>query len=510
VVPFTAATSIVACLPNVYQSTVTMLVERQQVPEAFVRPTVTSALDTRLRAITQDVLSRSRLEGIITRFQLYPDLRKTLSHEAVIERMRNDIALDLRGADPHRRGPTVAFAVSYRGLEPHTVAAVTNALAAFYIQEDVKVRGRQAAGTAEFLKVQLDEARRRLDVQERQVSEFKRRNLAGLPQQVETSLGVIDRLDAQLRLNVDNQTRLGERRLALARRVDQVPLALASGAPAAAPAPAPAPEAPTLAGDLERMRQELRRLQTRYTDRHPSVVRLRSAISRLEIQLLESPEAAAPVHPVSAPALPVAPPPMPNPYLALLRQEEEAVDAELRALKAEEHRLRDALAVHVNRVQHAPRLEQEFKEISRDYESTRALYASLSQRHAEAEIAESMEERQKGEQFRVLDPAVPSAAPAAPKRLRLIVLAVAMSGAAAAGMVAVAETLDTSFHSVDALRAFTAVPVIASIPPIITDADARRRRRRFQIAAGATLLLLLIIVVASYLLAHGNERLAWW
>ncbi len=107
--PFVAAISLIFSMPPLYRSMASVLVERQQVPEAFVRPTVTSDVETRLRTISQEILSRSRLDALITRFGLYPDLRKTRSNEEVVERMRSDIRLDFRGADLRaeaRRSPS--------------------------------------------------------------------------------------------------------------------------------------------------------------------------------------------------------------------------------------------------------------------------------------------------------------------------------------------------------------------------------------------------------------------
>src|SRR5215467_8371204 len=94
--PFAAATGVIVSLPNLYRSTATVLVDRQQVPESFVRPTVTSELETRLQSISQEILSRSRLEGLITRFGLYADLKKQDSSEEAIDRMRRDIQLEFR------------------------------------------------------------------------------------------------------------------------------------------------------------------------------------------------------------------------------------------------------------------------------------------------------------------------------------------------------------------------------------------------------------------------------
>ncbi len=176
--PMVAAASLITFLPNMYRSTATVLVDRQQIPETFVRSTVTSALETRLQTISQEILSRSRLEALISRFGLYPDLRTQVPSEEVIKRMRGDIKLELKGIELKGASQaTVAFTISYQGSEPGTVSLVTNTLASFYIEENLKARERQATGTAEFLKVQLGETKTRLDDQEQRVSEFKRRHL---------------------------------------------------------------------------------------------------------------------------------------------------------------------------------------------------------------------------------------------------------------------------------------------------------------------------------------------
>jgi uncharacterized protein involved in exopolysaccharide biosynthesis len=245
------------------------------------------------------------------------------------------------------------------------------------------------------------------------------------------------------------------------------------------------------------MQQQLRQLRVRYTDQHPDVLRLRSGIADLEKELADSPPPTSPAAPGS------------RANLGPGRQPEDELSAELRALKTEEKRLRDTIATYVIRVQNTPKLEQELKELSRDYESTKELYASLSKRYEEAELAESMEQRQKGEQFRILDPALPSAVPAAPHRVRLMLLAVMLSLGLAVGAVVLAEELDTSFHSRESLRGFTRVPVFG-LPRIVLDTDIRHRRWRFRLAATGTTLGLFLIVGISYFFAHGNERLLRW
>src|SRR6185369_1638428 len=110
-------------LPNLYRAAATVLVERQQVSEAFVRPSVTAELETRLQTIREDVMSRSRLSELIGRLGLYPDLQSKVPLEALVARMRRDIGLELKGVDSMMSGrtSTIAFTISYGGRDPETV-----------------------------------------------------------------------------------------------------------------------------------------------------------------------------------------------------------------------------------------------------------------------------------------------------------------------------------------------------------------------------------------------------
>ena len=497
VFPMSAAASLLAFLPNIYRSTATVLVDRQQVPETFVQPTVTSALETRLHTISQEILSRSRLEALINRFGLYADLRKRIPSEEVIERMRRDIKLELKGVEVKgARQATVAFTISYQGSDPGTVSLVTNTLASFYIEENLKARERQATGTAEFLRVQLGETKKRLDEQEQRVSAFKRRYMGELPQQMETNLTTLERLHAQLRLNADNQTRAAERRQALTSQLAEAESLLSPAF--VGPGGSAAPE--TSEARLTRLKQELTRLRTQFSEKYPDVVLLAAEVTALERELADAKSRDA------AEEKPAAPQPA-TPYVLRLKEALSEVEAEIRILKGEDKRLRDGIAAYQARVENVPRREQEFKELSRDYEGTRELYQSLSKRFEEAQLAESMEQRQKGEQFRVLDPAVPNPEPAAPNRVRLLVMALVGSLGLAASAVALVEKADTSFHTLDELRAFSVVPVLVSIPRIVTETDRRRRQWRMRLATSAAVIGLVVIVSSAYFVANGNEYL---
>jgi protein tyrosine kinase modulator len=161
-------------------------------------------------------------------------------------------------------------------------------------------------------------------------------------------------------------------------------------------------------------------------------------------------------------------------------------------------------------VENTPRREQEFLDLSRDYDMTRELYQTLLKRYEEAQLAESLELRQKGgEQFRISESAAPPNEPFAPRRKRLLLMGLMLSLALGVGVAFLAEQFDTSFHSVDELRAFSQKVVLASIPLIVTRSDDRRHRRRRALAAAAVACAVVLTLSVSHLVGKGNEDLVW-
>src|SRR6266850_521238 len=130
-----AAVSTTVSLPNLYRATATVLVETQHVSEEFVRSSVSAELETRIQTIREEVMSRARLGDLVARFDLYPELRvKGVAFDAIIERMRRDIDLDLNTvSQAGGRSPTISFAIKYSGRDPRTVAQVANMLASLYV-----------------------------------------------------------------------------------------------------------------------------------------------------------------------------------------------------------------------------------------------------------------------------------------------------------------------------------------------------------------------------------------
>ena len=241
--------------------------------------------------------------------------------EEVVERMRDDIRIELKGGAPrNERATTVAFTLSYIGRDPKKVALVANTLASFYIEENLKVRERQAAGTADFLRVQLDNMKRTLEQQEQAVSRFKERHIGELPQQMEANLATLEQLNSQLRLNSDQQIQTSERRAAVQKQIEEAESSVNPGGPRAA------------AQRLDELRKQLTALRTRYSDMYPDVVRIKAEIAALEEQLQKAELSAG-----SSRALA-------SPQVAQLRANLDELDARGRSLQAEAKTLHEALA----------------------------------------------------------------------------------------------------------------------------------------------------------------------
>jgi polysaccharide chain length determinant protein (PEP-CTERM system associated) len=499
----TAVVSITIFLPAIYQSTATILIERHQVPEVFVQSTITGGIDFRLQTLTQEALSRSRLESLIDRFDLYQDMRQRVPLEQVVERMREDILLNqnqVKGPRGDQGDSISAFTISYKGRDPQQVAQVANTIASFYIHENLKAREQQAVSTAGFLLGQLDEMQQRQTEQEQRLRQFKERYMGELPEQLQSNLKVLENLNTQFRLNGEKRARANEQRAALAQQLAEL-----------AGLKVPSKHTIVVASDpqlnihvtqREKLQQDLGKLSRRYGEKHPATVSLKAEIEALD-QLITQKSIAdsnknGPEQATRA---------LPNPYAQQLKKEFDTLDAELKALHTEEQGILQSVAHYQQRVENTPVHDQELQGLQRDYDTAKGLYQSLLKRQEEAKLAESLEQRQKGEQFRLLEPALPPVRPKEPDRRKLILMGLVGALGLAAGAVILAEQLHPSFHTVDNLHAFSQVPVLVSLPYIITRADIRRRRWRFGLVA-LSVILSLGLIMGSYVAVKGPGALA--
>jgi polysaccharide biosynthesis transport protein len=470
------ALTVTLAMPGIYRSTATVLVARPEMTAPSARSPLTGELEARLNRIGEEILSRSRLEALLDKYDIYGPSQKA-DVEKTIARLRRDIKVETRAVDlgMQGRGSTVAFAVTFRGRDPETTAKVTNELASLYVAENSTIRERRAAEAVQDIKREVDDAQKRIDEQDKRTNDFKRRNMGQLPEQVAANLAMLERLNAQLALNNHNQVVAAERRTALRRRASD------NDTQAAA-----TPEE-ALQMRLYQLNADLVKLQRQYSDKYPDVITTKAEIETTKKQLAEL-QATQPKSPAAAKPAPPA----------------NQGDTEMAALKAEDERLRRMIAAYQSRVEMAPEREQELQQLSRDYRATREMYDAVLKRYHDAQAAVDVERRRAGEEFQILERAVPASEPSAPNRPKLILLGVVLSLALTGAAVMLAEQIDASFHSVDDLRAFSKLPVLVTIPQITTRADRVRRRWRMQLAAFAGVAGLFLVVGIAYVVAHND------
>lgn len=431
-----ATVAVVAMLPTIYSAEAVVLVESQRIPESYVAATVNATLQDRINALKQQILSYGRLAQIVQKYELYGRLEKA-SMEERVELMRKDLKIDMeRGIVPGRPG---AFKVKYQGPNAAVVADVANAIANLFVEENLRTREVEAAGTADFLNAQLAEAKKRLEEQEAQMSAYKLQYNGELPQQENALIASISQLRVQLTGVQDNINRVQQNRAMLEASVQGAETSLATltnlntpaageAAPGGQPLTVPGMGVPVPPRESERLQQQLDTLRVRYNDRHPDVqrtLRLLAAAKEAEAREQSAAPAAgegprpATIQAAVTPALPL----QARTAIATVTERIESLkaqipiaDAEIKNLGRERESLLRQIADTEARLRNLPVREQQLAAVTRDYEITNRNYRSLLDKKLAADVASDMERRQKSERFVIVDMARTPEIPIKPKR----------------------------------------------------------------------------------------------
>ena len=501
-----AAVAFAVYLPDLYKASAIVVIERP-VPEGVVRATVSNELESRLYQIRQEVLSRDRLTGLVKRYNLYPELRRKASFEDVLNQAREDIQWEPNGPEQvSGRTKTVAFTLTYTGTEQRTVADVTNAIAQFFVEHNSAMRAGEARRAVQLLEGQVSAARQQVEMEEARMRNFTLRNQAQLPQAAGVAMASYQSVADELRRNRDEQRRNQEARDKLQEGLEDA----AALATAAKGIIATDGHDVPLSKELAEARKALIEAERRgFTGDHPDITTAKSRIATAEkdVQDQRARDLAAfkAQQAADAQRRAVAAAPADLSSLPRSKRSLKDFDDELVRLKTEERDLQQRVAELQQKFDSTPGVEQDYIQYQRNYLAAKENYDVLARRYEEARFAESIETGHQGENFRILDAAIAPEGPSAPNRLRLFLMGLLLALAAMAAMVVAAEQFDTSFHTVDEIRDFTAVPVIATIPQIGRTPRRGWARTTFSTASAAAVVVL--VATLSAYLAHGNDTL---
>jgi protein tyrosine kinase modulator len=487
-------------LPNLYSSSTTILVIPQRVPESYVESTVTTSVAERLQTISSLIMSRTRLERIIEEFGLYPEERKTMIMEDIVELMKaRDINLSVQNPRRQRHGETSHFSVSFKSPNPRTAMQVADRLSTMFVQENMVDRENLADSTSQFLDSQLADATRRLREHEAKVEEFKQRNSGQLPTQAQSNLQMVQMTQTQI--NNNNEAAAKERdrmhvlegAIADATAAADQPLGGGIDTPSGSGAKQ---QTMTAAQALQAAQANLRALEQRFTPNHPDIGRAKREI--LELQARAAEEATRVAAAGGDPARPTGSktPGPANSRLTQNRMEAEQLRKSLETRRAEDLRLQGVRASYRARLEMAPKLESELTELTRDYEILDGQYKDLLKKSEEAKLSVNLERRQIGEQFKVIDGARMPERPVSPNRVQLNLIGLLGGLAFGLAIVGLLEYRDTKLRTDDDVVISLALPVLAVIPAMVTHAEQLQRKRRKLILAVSTSLVVVLGVAA--------------
>ena len=297
---------------------------------------------------------------------------------------------------------TDSFTLGFESGNPRVAQSVVSQIASLYIEENLKVREEQTVGVSAFIDNELKETEVRLKQQEAKLSDFKLRNMGQLPEQETANLAVLNRLQIQLQGSIENVNRLQDQLKFQERLLEDYKVAAKSNNAMAMVNPAlPAPPPDPTVVELENKKVLYKSLLKRYTPDHPDVRKLATEIAVLEEKVakdktvVEGKTEANTQRPASQFEL----------QILQIKNQTQDLNAQIKRGLQEQDQIRKDMAIYQAKVDMVPRVEQMQKEISRDYEITSKHYQELLAKKNEAEMASSLEKRQKGEQFRILDPA---------------------------------------------------------------------------------------------------------
>ena len=475
-------------LPKKYTASTTIMVQPQKLPENYVQPVIDEDTRTRSNAIIEQIMSRTNLELIISKLKLYegPDFANMFLEDKIMH-LRDSITVSVTDSNKSSKNKeATTFRLTYTATDATIVRDVTNALASNFIEEDLKTRESYAAGTSSFLEEELRVMEGRLKEREAALRVYREKNRGGLPEQLQANLSQIERIQERLIEAQNNLYQAENQLMMLERQRSQSELFIET--------PATPSEGQTVRARprdnrviLEEMKVQYNDLRSRYTEQHPDLIRLANRIKELESLIMRGQAETE-----GAASKPAGPSPLAvqsaRNFDQVHAQQINDTQIRIRMLNNEIANLKSELATYQKRVDQTPKSEEELLSLQRDYDNINSLYNSLLNRKLEAEIAVNMERKKKGEQFRVVDPAVLPQRPSSPdmNKLFLMVLVAAFGGGG--GLVFLLEFLDTSIRKPEQMEALTGIPVLASIPSIQLPSEIMRNRFG-NIAYGVTAMI---------------------
>jgi polysaccharide chain length determinant protein (PEP-CTERM system associated) len=445
-------------LPRQYTSHTRVLVEAPIVPDDYVKPVVSDDLNRRLASMQGEILSRTHLQDLVDKFRLYPKDSNRVPMEVLVERLRKSINVAPLPPTPGTNSEAVlGFNIDVTLNQAGLAQQVCTEIASMFMDQNLRLRQQQAEDTTQFLRKQLDDAKGKLDEEDAKLATFQNQYVGAQPEDEQTNLTVLAGLTPQLEAVTQSLNEAQENKAFTESMLSQQANALKSSGGI---------NPQTQDQHLSDLQSQLATLRARYTDKHPEVLKLAAEVADAE-RKMQAPAAASQAQTsVQTNKAPVVEPLQLQQLRAQLHQAELTVDEK----KKEQAQLQQQIKTLQGRIQLTPLVQQQYKSLTRDYQTALDFYNDLLKKRDEAQMATELELRQEGENFRVLDPPSLPERPSFPDRRLFLLGGLAVGLGLGAGLAKVAEMRDKTLRKVRDVETLLGVPTLA----VITSANPGR------------------------------------
>lgn len=441
-------------LPKRYESETKVLVEQPSVSATYVPAAVSEDWNARLASMQQQILSRTRLSDVIQKLNLYPNDNGSVPMDLLVDRLQKAIEVDpmepIQG-DPDRSLP--GFDVTVTFSDAAHAQQICQEITSMFMEQNTRLREEHAENTTQFLSQQLQEAKAKLDDQDAKLAAFKQKNLGALPDEEQQNLQLLMAYNTQLEAVTQNVGRLQQEKAFDESMLTQQVAAWKQSQVSQGQDP------DTLLKDKQAAEARLTALQAEYTDEYPDVVKAKEDLAAINQKI-----AAAQQPGPADPSVAVKPSTLEPPQIQQLRaQLQEAAIAVQGALK-QEQTLQGQIGSLQAKVRASPEVEEQFKDLTRDYQTALDFYNGLLKEHDESAEATDLEHEQEGQQFGVLDPPnLPSRA-SFPNPILFSAGGFGIGLALGLGVIAFFLIQDSTLHNDRDVETLMHVPAIVMIP----------------------------------------------
>jgi polysaccharide chain length determinant protein (PEP-CTERM system associated) len=449
-----------------YTSETLVLVQPPTVSSKFVEPLETIDVSERLATMKEQILSRTRLEPIIRQFGLYPEDINRVSMDTLVGKLQD--AVDVTPVRPMaetRANNLPGFFVDVTFSDPRLAQQICTAITSLFIGESLRVSQQNSELTTDFLSQQLNDAKKNLDDQDGKLAAFKGRYFDSLPDEEQTNLNILTNLSSQL----DAATQA----LARAQQDKTFVESLLTQQIGAWQASRNGAGSDALAQQVAALQVQLTNLQARYTDDYPDVIKTKNDIAVLEKKIAENDKASA----ANADSEKVEPGSITEPpQITQLRAQIHSYDQLIADKASEQEKVKQQIKVYEDRVQSSPMIEEQYKELTRGYQTALDSYNDLLKKQSDAQMAKALQQEQEGEQFRVLDPANLPTTPSSPKPVRYALGGLGGGLGLGLGLALLLEMRDSSLRSERDAEFALRLPVLAVVPSIAPVSSIRTKQ----------------------------------